>query len=234
LIFVPAHQPILSKRTFQFLRALTRNNSKASIDANRQRYRDELVEPFRALLDCFGPFVSRLNLQFCVTGRVGDNFPRINRDIRFANDKTPYRPQMYLFFAEPSGEGGQLYIGASPEIVTCASASTAPSAFRLSSSLVARGEPSTAHGSKNNAAGSLVHMRAIVFHGKRRMDQTLRLAFAAGKLEETSGMDRAKKIHVCGRSPLDFSKGSLQNLSRDLSALFIRGFVQLEAIAVRA
>ncbi len=89
------------------------------MDANRERYRAELVEPFRALLDCFAPFARKLNPRFPVSGRVSVNFSRINRDIRFAKDKTPYRPQMFLYFGEHGGEGGQLYIGASPELVTC-------------------------------------------------------------------------------------------------------------------
>jgi uncharacterized protein (TIGR02453 family) len=116
---MPTKPPILSREIFAFLRDLTRNNNKVWMDANRARYRAELVEPFHSLLDCFAPAARGLNSRFSVSGRVGVNFSRINRDIRFAKDKTPYRPHMYLFFSEPSGEGGQLYIGASPNLVTC-------------------------------------------------------------------------------------------------------------------
>lgn len=110
---------VFSKTIPQFLRDLARHNNKAWMDANRERYRTELVEPFRAMLDCFGPAARKLNRRFGVSGRVGVNFSRINRDIRFAKDKTPYRPQMYLFFSEPGGAGGQLYVGASADQVTC-------------------------------------------------------------------------------------------------------------------
>lgn len=88
------------------------------MDENRQRYREVVVEPFRVLLDRLTPFALKLNPRFVVSGRVGENFARINRDIRFAADKSPYRPQMYLYFAEASG-GGQLYVGISAEAVTC-------------------------------------------------------------------------------------------------------------------
>jgi Conserved hypothetical protein (DUF2461) len=103
----------------QFFRELSRNNNKPWMDANRQRYRAEVVEPFRAVLDRLAPAARQLNPRFVTTGRVGVNFSRINRDIRFARDKTPYRPQMYLFLAEPGEEVGQLYIGVAADRVTC-------------------------------------------------------------------------------------------------------------------
>lgn len=88
------------------------------MDENRDRYQAAVVAPFRVLLDRLAPAALKLNPRFIVSGRVGENFSRINRDIRFAKDKSPYRPQMYLYFAEP-GEGGQLYVGISAEAVTC-------------------------------------------------------------------------------------------------------------------
>lgn len=116
---MPAKSAVLPRETFRFLRDLALHNSKLWMDANRERYQSELVAPFRALLDCFAPAARKLNEQFVINGKVDVNLSRINRDIRFAKDKTPYRPQMYLFFAEADREGGQLYIGASADQVTC-------------------------------------------------------------------------------------------------------------------
>ncbi len=110
--------PIFSKETFRFFRELGRNNHKEWMDVNPERYRAEIVEPFRVLLDRLAPAAQKLSPRFAVSGRVGENFSRINRDIRFARDKSPYRTQMYLYFAEPGGEGGQLYVGLSAEAVT--------------------------------------------------------------------------------------------------------------------
>jgi len=110
---------VFSKETALFFRELTRNNHKAWMDSNRERYRSAVVEPFRELLDRLTPVALKLSKRFVITGRTGENFSRINRDIRFAMDKSPYRAQMYLFFAEPGGEGGQLYTGVSTEAVTC-------------------------------------------------------------------------------------------------------------------
>ncbi len=103
----------------QFFRELGRNNNKPWMDANRDRYHAEVVEPFRAVLDRLAPAALKLNPRFAISGRVGVNFSRINRDIRFALDKTPYRPHMYLLFAETADDAGQLYVGVSADAVTC-------------------------------------------------------------------------------------------------------------------
>lgn len=103
----------------QFFRELSRNNNKMWMDANRERYRAEVVEPFREMLDRLTPAARKLNPRFVISGRVNDNFSRINRDIRFARDKTPYRPQMYLFLAEAGEDVGQLYVGVGADVVTC-------------------------------------------------------------------------------------------------------------------
>jgi uncharacterized protein (TIGR02453 family) len=110
---------IFSKETVLFLRELGRNNHKAWMDQNRERYRAAVVEPFRELLERLTPVALKLNRRFVVSGRVGENFSRINRDIRFSMDKAPYRTQMYLYFAEPGSEGGQIYTAISAEVVTC-------------------------------------------------------------------------------------------------------------------
>ena len=114
-------EPIFTRATFQFFRDLARNNKKVWMDANRERYQDFVVKPFRRLLEEVSHIVLELDSRFDTTGRSGSNFSRINRDIRFAKDKTPYRAQMYLKFSAPfpgEGETGQLYVGISAKTVT--------------------------------------------------------------------------------------------------------------------
>jgi uncharacterized protein (TIGR02453 family) len=110
-----------SNETFRFLRELRRNNHKVWMDANRERYQVCIVRPFRRLLDELCPAALGLDDNFDVCGRTGANFSRINRDIRFAKDKTPYKTQMYLKFQRPSAgdrENGQLYVGLATNMVT--------------------------------------------------------------------------------------------------------------------
>lgn len=117
---MPAKPPF-SMDTFQFFRELGKNNRKVWMDENRERYQACVVQPFRRLLEDLAPAVLQLNGNFDVSGRTGANFSRINRDIRFAKDKTLYKTQMYLKFQVPSPgdrESGQLYLGLSTESVT--------------------------------------------------------------------------------------------------------------------
>ena len=112
---------IFTAETFRFFRELARNNHKPWMDANRERYQAHVVAPFRALLEALAPAALKLHDGFDTSGRTGANFSRINRDIRFAKDKTPYRAQMYLTFkddAKGENSGGQLYVGVAADGVT--------------------------------------------------------------------------------------------------------------------
>ena len=116
-----APKPVFTPETFRFFRDLGRNNKKVWMDANRQRYQSAVVQPFRRLLEEITSPVLELDDRFDATGRTGANFSRINRDIRFAKDKTPYKTQMYLKFQQPllgDRESGQLYMGISTDTVT--------------------------------------------------------------------------------------------------------------------
>ena len=115
-----AKSPI-TRETFRFFRDLARNNRTEWMEAHRERYKQTVVQPLRTLCEELTPEVLRLNTRFDCRGRSGANFSRINRDTRFANDKTPYRAQMYLKFAIPfagEGETGQLYAGFTADTVT--------------------------------------------------------------------------------------------------------------------
>jgi uncharacterized protein (TIGR02453 family) len=116
-----AEKGVIGKELFQFFKDLGRDNRTAWMQENRERYQASLVRPLRRLLEQVTPAVLRLNGDFDVSGRTATNFSRINRDIRFAKDKTPYKMQMYLTLKVPAPGGretGQLYSGFSKDTVT--------------------------------------------------------------------------------------------------------------------
>lgn len=118
---VAAPKPIVASETFRFFRDLSRNNRTEWMDANRDRYKRCVVQPLRALCEELAPALLKLDQRFETSGRTGANLSRINRDIRFAKDKTPYRTGMYVKFSAPfdgDGEAGQLYVGISAKTVT--------------------------------------------------------------------------------------------------------------------
>jgi uncharacterized protein (TIGR02453 family) len=115
-----ATKAIFKEDTFQFFRALGRNNHLDWMAENRERYRRCVVQPFRLLLEELSPAMSRLDGRLDLRGS-NKNFSRINRDIRFAKDKTLYKTHMYIKFEVPSPgnrETGRLYAGLSKETVT--------------------------------------------------------------------------------------------------------------------
>src|SRR4030081_1470975 len=114
-------KPVITRDTFLFYKPRARHNHKEWMDANRDRYQAALVQPFRRLLEELAPTALELDSRFDTSGRTGPNFSRINRDIRFAKDKTLYKTHMYLKFsvsAPGKRETGQLYVGLSVETVT--------------------------------------------------------------------------------------------------------------------
>lgn len=118
---MPAAKSPFTKETFQFFRDLGRNNRKVWMDANRERYQQCIVQPFRRFFEELAPSMLQLDPYLDVSGRTGSTFSRINRDIRFAKDKTLYKTQMYVKFQRPAPKGsetGQLYVGISTKEVT--------------------------------------------------------------------------------------------------------------------
>jgi len=107
--------------SFAFFRDLAQNNNKPWFDQNRPRYDQHVVGVFRGLLTSVTPSVLELNPDFETGGKTNGNFSRINRDIRFSKDKTPYKPNFYLEVYDgrrDRGHAGRLYVGLNAECVT--------------------------------------------------------------------------------------------------------------------
>jgi uncharacterized protein (TIGR02453 family) len=94
---------MIEKSTLDFLKKLARNNNREWFEKNRHHYLQakQNVENFTALLiseiAAFDPSVAMLEPKDCVF--------RIYRDIRFTNDKTPYKINMGAFISEKGKKG---------------------------------------------------------------------------------------------------------------------------------
>ncbi|MBT30285.1 MAG: TIGR02453 family protein [Thalassobius sp.] len=103
------------KNILSFLSALQENNNKEWMDANKPEYQaarktfmsfvTELIQKTAA----FDPTITGLLAKDCVF--------RINRDIRFSNDKRPYKTNMGAFIASggKKTKGAGYYIHLQPE-----------------------------------------------------------------------------------------------------------------------
>ncbi|ATW28236.1 DUF2461 domain-containing protein [Candidatus Formimonas warabiya] len=85
-----------SEGTIQFLQGLKENNNKAWFEANKPTYQNFVQEPLRELVDELGPFMLSIDALFEISPKKA--ISRINRDIRFSHDKSPYRSNMWISF----------------------------------------------------------------------------------------------------------------------------------------
>ncbi|HXE75105.1 MAG TPA: DUF2461 family protein [Candidatus Xenobia bacterium] len=107
-------------QAFAFFRRLARNNHKPWFDKNRPVYDQYVAGTLKALFEKLVPVVLKLDPNFEISGKTGRNFSRINRDIRFARDKSPYRRNLYLYFGPAASKSdSRLYVGLSADAVTC-------------------------------------------------------------------------------------------------------------------
>ena len=79
-----------------FLRALDRHNEREWFQANRARYERELREPLAALVEEVDVRLATLAPE--IVGDPRRSLFRIHRDVRFSNDKRPYKTSAAAWF----------------------------------------------------------------------------------------------------------------------------------------
>ncbi len=87
------------EHTVTFLRGLRRNNTKAWFDEHRRDYERYWVEPARGFVDAAGAALRKV-APVSAEPRVNGSIFRINRDLRFSKDKTPYKDYLDMWFWE--------------------------------------------------------------------------------------------------------------------------------------
>lgn len=73
----------------QFFKDLAPNNNKEWFDINRKRYEEVVREPFKVFITDLIDELSKDDSEIQITQK--EAIFRINRDVRFAKDKTPYK-----------------------------------------------------------------------------------------------------------------------------------------------
>jgi uncharacterized protein (TIGR02453 family) len=89
---------------FAFLRALKKHNDRAWFAANKERYERDVRGPALAFVRDFAAPLARISAHCVADARpVGGSLFRIQRDTRFAKDKSPYKTQVGLHFRHSRG-----------------------------------------------------------------------------------------------------------------------------------
>ncbi|MBV1902274.1 MAG: DUF2461 domain-containing protein [Marinosulfonomonas sp.] len=83
---------------FRFLTDLSLNNSKDWFEANRDIYDTYWKQTGLDLIHALAPGMTRLDPPLKAEARINGSLRRINRDVRFSKDKTPYSASMHLIF----------------------------------------------------------------------------------------------------------------------------------------
>lgn len=94
-----------NQETFEFFMAIRFNNNRSFFQENRDWYLRSVREPSLALAEELADTVEDIDPEFDRRGHKVVS--RINRDIRFSRDKSPYRDHVWLSYRRPDEERGK-------------------------------------------------------------------------------------------------------------------------------
>ena len=110
--------PGFPEETVRFFLDLRFHNETSWFHAHREAYEAYVRKPFSAIIEAMTPTVMRIADD--METRPNKCLARINRDIRFTRDKSPYRDHMWMLFRR-SGEEREhavmYWFELSPEVV---------------------------------------------------------------------------------------------------------------------
>jgi uncharacterized protein (TIGR02453 family) len=94
-----------SKRSFAFLAALAENNDRLWFDEHRQEYEDQVRAPALAFIADMAEVLPSISPHFrAVPKKVGGSLMRVQRNLRFSRDKTPYKTNVGIQFRHELGK----------------------------------------------------------------------------------------------------------------------------------
>ncbi len=108
---------MITQNYIDFFKALEQNNNKEWFDKHRKDYEDEVRKPFIQLVDSVIPGL--MEIEPSILPDAKKSLFRINRDIRFSADKTPYNLMMKSGLS-PGGKKSELpgfYLGIGADYV---------------------------------------------------------------------------------------------------------------------
>ena len=84
---------------FDFLRELKANNNREWFQANKDRYESKVKQPMLKFIADFAPLLRKIHPRFVADPRpTGGSMFRIYRDVRFSEDKSPYKTMASAHF----------------------------------------------------------------------------------------------------------------------------------------
>ncbi len=101
-----------SKDTLKFLGQLQKNNNRDWFQENKSRFDERWMAPAKEFVISMGKHLYTISPDINAEPRVNASIRRINRDIRFSKNKTPYKDHFDFFFryAEAGKEGPGYFV----------------------------------------------------------------------------------------------------------------------------
>jgi uncharacterized protein (TIGR02453 family) len=99
---------VIEKKTFDFLKALTRNNNREWFNAHKSDY----LQAQQNVIHCLDTLIDKMNEHDRLGTQTGkESLYRIYNDVRFSEDKTPYNPRFAGHFRrmKPHLRGGYYF-----------------------------------------------------------------------------------------------------------------------------
>ncbi len=114
-------KPHFTPALFTFLTELRLHNDREWFARNKERYVRDVRDPMLRFIADFAPTLKKLAPRLVADPRpVGGSMFRINRDTRFASDKTPYKTNAAAHFRHQAGRdvhGPAFYLSLDPDVV---------------------------------------------------------------------------------------------------------------------
>lgn len=87
-----------TEKTFEYLKDLEANNSKEWFEANRPRYEEDWKSPALDFIAGVSDRMAALDPPLIAEPKLNGSLRRINRDVRFSKDKSPYNARLHMVF----------------------------------------------------------------------------------------------------------------------------------------
>jgi len=89
-----------TKETVAFFRGLKKNNTRKWFEGHRDVYEQHVMEPAKAFVVALGVRLKEISPNIVAAPKINKSIFRLNRDTRFSQDKSPYKPNLGLYFWE--------------------------------------------------------------------------------------------------------------------------------------
>jgi len=117
--------------TANFLSKLSKNNNREWLEANRDKYNSDFLEPAVQFVLEMGDRLLDIDPEIIAIPKIDKSIFRLHRDVRFSKDKSPYKTNMGLYFwnsKAKKSEAAGFYFHVEPKLYGVAAGIYMPSA----------------------------------------------------------------------------------------------------------